>query len=222
MPQRISKKIITFLFIFLILGTLNSNKFSYDFYKIKNVNIIGLNQIETKKLYDDLKIFKNRNIFLFNKKEISKVIYSNKTVEKFEIDKIYPSTLKVEIKKTELLALMKKNGVNYSIGANGNFIEIRENILGLPFIFGDIDADNFFYLKKIIDISSFKFSYVKNLYYFKSNRWDIMTKDGLTLKLPGNLSVEKMNLISKIIKKQNFNNIKFFDFRQNNMLVINE
>ena len=222
MPQRISKKIITFLFIFLILGTLNSNKFSYDFYKIKNVNIIGLNQIETKKLYDDLKIFKNRNIFLFNKKEISKVIYSNKTVEKFEIDKIYPSTLKVEIKKTELLALMKKNGVNYSIGANGNFIEIRENILGLPFIFGDIDADNFFYLKKIIDISSFKFSYVKNLYYFKSNRWDIMTKDGLTLKLPGNLSVEKMNLISKIIKKQNFNNVKFFDFRQNNMLVINE
>ena len=49
-----------------------------------------------------------------------------------------------------------------------------------------------------------------------------MTKDGLTLKLPGNLSVEKMNLISKIIKKQNFNNVKFFDFRQNNMLVINE
>ena len=150
------------------------------------------------------------------------MIYSNRTVEEFEIDKIYPSTLNIKIKKTKLLALTQKNGKNFFIGANGNLIEINDNISELPFIFGNVDIDNFLNFKKIIDISNFKFSYIKNLYYFKSNRWDILTKDGLTLKMPNNLTVEKLNLISKVIKNQNLENAELFDFRQNNMLVINE
>ena len=65
MHQRISKKIFIFLFIFFILGTINNTKLSHDFYKVKKFNIIGLNQIEEKKLYDDFKILKNVNIFFF-------------------------------------------------------------------------------------------------------------------------------------------------------------
>ncbi len=222
MHQRISKKLFIFLFIFFILGTINNSKLSYDFYEVKNFNISGLNEIEKKKLYNDFKILKNVNIFFFNKKDISKMIYSNNTVEEFEIDKIYPSTLNIEIKKTKLLALTRKNGNNYFVGANGNLIEINDNVLELPFVFGKIDIDNFLYFKKIIDNSNFDFNNIKNLYYFKSNRWDILTKDGLNIKMPNNLTVEKLNLISKVIKNQNLNNVELFDFRQNNMLVINE
>ena len=222
MHQRISKKFFIFLFFFFILGTINNTKLSYDFYKVKRFNISGLNEIEEKKLYDDFKILKNGNIFFLSKKDISEIIYSYRTVEEFEIDKIYPSTLNVEIKKTELLALTKKNGKDYFVGANGNLIEINDNIPELPFIFGNLDIDNFLYLKKIIDISNFEFSYIKNLYYFKSKRWDILTKDGFILKMPNNLTVEKLNLISKVIKNQNLENAKLFDFRQNNILVINE
>ena len=222
MHQRISKKFFIFLFFFFILGTINNTKLSYDFYKVKRFNISGLNEIEEKKLYDDFKILKNGNIFFLSKKDISEIIYSYRTVEEFEIDKIYPSTLNVEIKKTELLALTKKNGKEYFVGANGNLIEINDNIPELPFIFGNLDIDNFLYLKKIIDISNFEFSYIKNLYYFKSKRWDILTKDGFILKMPNNLTVEKLNLISKVIKNQNLENAKLFDFRQNNILVINE
>ena len=222
MHQRISKKLFIFLFIFFILGTINNSKLSYDFYKVKKFNISGLNEVEKKKLYNDFKILKNVNIFFFNKRDISKMIYSNKNVEEFEIDKIYPSTLNIKIKKTKLLALTQKNGNNYFVGANGNLLEINDNFLELPFIFGNIDIDNFLYFKKIIDNSNFEFNYIKNLYYFKSNRWDILTKDGLTIKMPNNLTVEKLNLISKVIKNQNLNNVELFDFRQNNMLVINE
>ena len=222
MPQRISKKIIIFLFIFFVLGTITNTKLSYDFYKVKNFNISGLNQMEKKRLYDDFKIFKNTNIFFFNKKDISKILYHNKTIEEFEIDKVYPSTLNIEIKKTKLLAITKKNGIDYFVGANGNLIEIKDNIFELPFVFGNIDVNNFLYFKKIIDISNFKFNHIKKLYYFKSNRWDISTKDGLTLKMPTDLTVEKLNLIFKVIKKHNLDNVSFFDFRQNDMLVINE
>ena len=68
----------------------------------------------------------------------------------------------------------------------------------------------------------FQINKIKSLYYFKSNRWDIITKDGLLLKMPINLTVKKVNLIFEIIKKNNFNNVKIIDFRQNNFMVINE
>ena len=222
MPQRISKKITVYLFIFLILTTITNTRLTFDFYKVKEININGVNQIEKKKLYDDFKIFQNYNIFLFDKKDISKIIYSNKSIEEFEVDKIYPSSLNIEIKKTKLLALTKKNNTNFVIGANGNLLNIRDDITELPFVFGDVDLNNFLYLKEIIDISNFEYNSIKDLYYFKSNRWDILTKDGSILKMPKNLTVEKLNLIFKIIKNQKLNNAKTFDFRQKNMLVINE
>ena len=68
--QRTSKKIYIYIFIFFTLVTITNSKLSYDFYKVKKFNISGLNQLETIKLNNDLKIFDNINIFLFNKKKV--------------------------------------------------------------------------------------------------------------------------------------------------------
>ena len=222
MLQQISKKIFIYLFIFFTLVTINNKKLTYDFYKIKNFTIKGLNQSETEKLRDNIKIFEDINIFEFNKKDISKIIYSNKIIESFKIIKIYPSTLKIDIQKTKFLAITKKNGNDYIVLENGNLIEYKDENLDLPFIFGDVNVNNFLFFKKMIDSSKFEFKKIKNLYYFKSNRWDILTNQGLTLKMPLDLTVQELNNFFKIIKKDNFRDMKLFDFRQKNMMVINE
>ena len=156
MPQRISKKILIYLFVFFTLVTINNTKISNDFYKIKKFNISGLNKIETSKIYDDLIIFKNNNIFLFNNENISEKIYSNNFVEKFKIFKLYPSTLNIEIEKTKFLAITKKNNKDYLIGTNGKLIEIKDTISNMPFIFGKINVQNFLKFKKAMDNSNFK------------------------------------------------------------------
>ena len=46
-------------------------------------------------------------------------------------------------------------------------------------------------------------------------------KDGLTLKMPPNLTEEKLNLIFAIIQSNNFDDDKVIDYRQNDMIVIN-
>ncbi len=222
MPRRISKKILIYLFIFFSLVTINNTKLSNNFFKIKQLNVSGLNIIETKKIYDDLVIFKNDNIFLFDKENISEIIHSNKIVEKFKIFKVYPSTLNVEIKKTKFLAITKKNNNDYLIGSNGKLIEMNNTIYDIPYIFGNVNVQIFLNFKKTIDDSNFKFYEIENLYHFKSNRWDIKTKGGLSLKLPSNLTVQKLNLIYEIIQKDKFNGNKILDFRQSNMMVINE
>ena len=221
MHQRISKKIIIYIFIFFTLVTITNSKLSNNFYIIKKLNIIGLNQSETEKIYNELKVFENTNIFSFDKKGISKKIYSNKIVEEFKVLKIYPSILNVEIKKTKFLAITKINNNDYFVGSNGKLIELEDSYLDLPYIFGNINVNDFLNFKKIIDGSNLNFNEIKNLYYFKSKRWDVITKDGITLKMPYNLNVKRLNLILEIIQKENFKDIKIIDFRQDKMLVTN-
>tara|TARA_Y100001970_G_scaffold273144_1_gene370883 strand:+ start:940 stop:1608 length:669 start_codon:yes stop_codon:yes gene_type:complete len=221
MHQRISKKIIIYLFIFFTLVTVTNRNLSNSFYLIKEFNVDGLNSIETEKISNDLKIFENINIFLFDKENISEKIYSNKIVEKLNVFKNYPSTLNIKIKKTKFLAMTKKNNSNYLIGANGNLIKVDSTNFDLPFIFGNIETNDFLNFKEIIDNSNLKFNDIKNLYYFKSNRWDVAMKNGLTLKMPPNLTSEKLNLIFKMIQRNVFDDNKIIDYRQKNMIVIN-
>ena len=222
MHQRISKKIFIYLLIFFTLVTITNKKLAFDLFKIKEFNIISTYDLDTKKIYDDLKDFKNTNIFSFEKENILNIIYSNKAVEEFEVYKIYPSTLNVKIKKTKILGITKKKNIDYFVGANGNLIEINNIDYNLPYIFGNVDIKSFLSLKKLIDNSNFEFDEIDSFYYFNSNRWDIVKKNGLVLKLPHELSVKKMNLIYEIIKNDKFKNFKNFDFRQGDIMVINE
>ncbi len=222
MPQQISKKIFIYLFIYLMLVTITNEKISYDFYKVRKFNITGLNELDTNLLKQNIEIFKNMSIFSINKKDISKIIYSDKTINDFEIIKMYPSTLQIKIKKSNFLAITKKNGRNYYVLENGNLIKTQNQDLKLPYIFGDVDINNFLDLKKKIDSSVLGFNEIENFYYFKSTRWDILTKSGLIIKMPINLTVKKINFFFEIIQKQNFDDVKILDFRQENMMITND
>ena len=58
-------------------------------------------------------ILKKKNLFTINKTDIKEVIEKNKVVEKYDINKIYPSSLKINIYKTKILANMNKGGENF-------------------------------------------------------------------------------------------------------------
>ena len=185
MHRQISKKIFIYLFIYIVLVTLNNVNFSKSLFPlISNIEIFGLSEIENKKLHKKIKEISNENIFYLDKKKISETIYSNKIVEKLFVYKNYPSKLKIDIKKANLIAITKKNNLSYYISSNGNLIETKNLQIDLPFVFGNIDIKEFLKLKKIIDDSDFNFNDIKNLYYFKSKRWDLETEDGLVVKLP--------------------------------------
>ena len=223
MHQQISKKFFIYLFVFLMLVTVNNTKLSqFNFPKIDNLEIVGLDETESKKLYENIKSIKKKNIFSLNEIKISNIVYSNKTIQGFTIFKKYPSKLKIEIEKAKLLAITKKDNLNFFIGSNGNLIQVNNSQINLPFVFGDINLVEFFKFKKIIDDSNLSFNEIKNLYYFKSKRWDIETKDGLIIKLPLKGINTSLHLLSKISNKEEFKNIKLIDFRQNNQVIINE
>ena len=223
MPQQISKKIIIYLsFLLMLVTTNNINLLTLDFFKISNLNIVGLQYEEKEKFKESLNFLKNKNLKFLDKDEILKKIFLNKTVEDLSIFKNYPSDLKIIIKKTKFLATTKKANQNYYIGSNGKLI-LAENLENnLPFVFGDVDVANFLKLKNSILKTEFNYDQVKNLYYFKSKRWDIETKDGLIIKLPLNNVEKALKTLSKILISKKFVNIKVVDLRQKNQVILND
>jgi cell division septal protein FtsQ len=224
MHQRTNRKIIIYLFLFAILASVNNFKYiNLQLFKIDLINISGLNDTENSNLYEKITDYKKKNIFFIDNLEISKNINSNNLVEKFWVFKEYPSTININLIKTNFLGITKINNIDYLIGSNGKLIKKRnDQAIDLPFIFGSVDANDFLILKEILDKSNFNVSKIENFYYFNSNRWDIKTKKGLVIRLPSEINVNLLNTVNQIIEDENFKNIKTLDFRQTNQIITYE
>jgi len=224
MHQQTNRKIIIYLFLFAILASVNNFKYiNLQLFKIDLINISGLNDMENSNLYEKIRNFEKKNIFFIDNLEISKNINSNNLVEKFWVFKEYPSTININLIKTNFLGIAKINNIDYLIGSNGKLIKKRnDQEIDLPFIFGSIDANDFLILKEILDKSNFDASKIEKFYFFKSNRWDIKTKKGLIIRLPSEINVNLLNTVNQIIEDEKFKNIKTLDFRQTNQIITYE
>ena len=214
-------KIIVYLILLFILSTTNGkfagsqNNYSSIDYKI---NIEGLSNIQNLKISNELSNLFYKDIFFMDKKEINNIMNKYNFIEEYSIKRIYPSTINVKIKPTKYLA-RTSNDNKLLVGANGKLIKNEENNEILPYIFGEFNSTDFLDLKKNIEQSKFTFKELKTLYFFQSNRWDILTNNDILIKLPLNNSLEPLNLAYKIISSDEIEK-KIIDLRVKNNLII--
>ena len=223
MHQLIDKKkriLIYFLLLFVLSTT--SVKFSerQNIYssKINQINIEGLSKADNTKIYNALEDLFHKNILLVDKEEIQKVIGSYNIVEEYSIKKIYPSTMNINIKPTRFIARLSSN--DQLVGANGKLIDDKKNKEILPYIFGEFKSKDFLKFKKDITQSRFTLTKLKTIYFFPSNRWDILTYDNILIKLPQDNISKSLNLAYKIINSNDFQNKNLIDLRINHNLII--
>ncbi len=223
MRQQKGKIFFIYLFIFLIVSSINNNTLNkIQFENIKNVMISGLNENENVNLLKDIKVLNLKNIFFFNGKEISKVINSNSLVEKYEIFKKYPNTIDIEIEKTNFLAKINNNGKTFLIGSNGKLSDLKFSDKELPFIFGKPEISEFIEFTNIIEQSKFSLDEIKNLYFFPSKRWDLELKSNIILKLSKDHTKLSLDQAFAFLNNNNFNNIKIVDARIKNQIILDE
>ena len=223
MQKQKSKKIWIYFFLFLAIGSLNNKNFKeFNFKNIDKIRITGLEGNNKFELLENLDFLKINNLFFLNKENIIEIIRSNDLVENYSLFKTYPSTLKIKIDKTKFLAKVKKKGKSYFLGSNGRLIAAEDIGQEIPFIFGNFENKNFFELKKAIDQSNFDYSEIKNLFFFKSGRWDIETNSGLLIKLPKNNIKKSLDLFFMFLIENNDKTIKQIDLRQLNQIIVNE
>ena len=223
MHQRKSKKILIYFLLFISLGTLSHKDFyENNLIRLNQIIITGLDEKNNNDLVNRLDYIRLNNLFFLEKTKIIEIINTNPLIEKYSVFINYPSTLNIKIEKTKFLAKVNKDGKSFFLGSNGKLMESFQIKNDLPSIYGDFNNENFFNLKKIIDESDINYEQIKNLFFFKTGRWDIETHEGLLIKLPKNRVEKSIKLLIDFLDQNKEKKLNLVDLRQYNQIVINE
>ena len=223
MHQRKSKKILIYFFLLIIFSSISNNSINnFNLSKIQNVNISGLDKKDNMIAMNKVKNLNLGNIFFIDKNEIEELFESNSLIEKYEVFKKYPSTININVEKTNFFAKINNNGKFFLIGSNGKLTPAEDFNYELPYIFGKLNINEFLKFKQIIEKSKFNYKQIDNLYFFPSNRWDIKLKEDILLKLPRNFTVKKLNHLYEFLENNNEKNFGVVDYRVENQIILNE
>ena len=167
MHQRKGKKVLIYFFLLILVGSINNiNLSNLKFDGIKDINLDGLSDKDNTILLKEIHNLNLNNIFFVSKEDIKNTIEANSLVEKYNIFKVYPNSLNINIKKTKFLARINNNGKIFLIGSNGKLSKNNISTIQLPFIFGNPEIKEFLNFKKIIDESKFSYDEIESLYFF--------------------------------------------------------
>ena len=217
-----SRKVLIYFFLLILLGSINNISFNkINFNQVKNIKISGLDVSESKILSKKIQNLNLEFFFLLNSDKINQIINSNNLVENYKIIKIYPSTLDVYIKKTDLVAKINLEGELYYIGSNGKLLDSNFSNNELPYIFGKPNIQDFLTFLKLIDNSKISYEEIKSFYYFQSKRWDIKLKNNVVIKLSNTNLKKSLDRAYRFLNDNSFQNIKIIDVRINDQVIIN-
>ena len=217
-----SRRVLIYFFLLILLGSINNISFNkIDFNQVKNIKITGLDFSESKILSKKIQNLNLENFFLLNSEKIIQIINSNNLVENYKIIKIYPSTLNVYIKKTDLVAKINLEGELYYIGSNGKLIDNNFSNDELPHIFGKPNIQDFLTFLKFLDNSKISYEEINSFYYFPSKRWDIKLKNNVVIKLSNTNIKKSLDRAYEFLNDSSFKNIKIIDARINDKIIIN-
>ena len=204
MHQLISKKkYLIYLFFFILLTTFNNlNLSKLDIFKIKEIDVYEENTDKNlsikKNVKKDLMLFKNKNIFFLDNNQIKLQIQKNEWVSKFSIKKEYPSKIIVNLKRAIPIANIVIDEEIFFVGSNFKLIKSNNLNKNLPNIFGLPNMKDLKNFINELELSKMDYRMISDLYYLKSKRWNIKTKDGIFIKLPSYDTVKFLNLANKL------------------------
>ncbi len=218
------RKRFIFAFVLLILlstyNLQNHYSISSKFY-IKKIIVENNFILKEEDIIQNLLFLYKTNLFFLGEKKLKHQINKMDFVESFKIKKIFPNTIKIEIYEKKPIAILQKKERRYYYTNKDEIVDFKtlENYKNLPVIFGNEKDFKILYtnLKK----TNFPIKTIEKFFLYKSKRWDLLTTNNITIKLPINEYNKSLNNFIKITKNKNLNKYKTFDYRINGQLILN-
>ena len=215
MLQKIDNKkyIFFYLIIFIILSSIhNSNFKNYNFFTIKKIEVVGLNETDNLLLENKLTDLIGSNIFSL-KKESFKLINTVNLIKSYDVKKIYPNQVKVNLEPAVAISVVRYLNEKVILGNNGKIIYLKNLPENIPEVTGTNDIKKVFQTIKIFNKSNFDIKNIKKINFFPSERIDIELESDRKIKFPINLTIENLNFSKRLIEKEEFNKSKIIDLR---------
>lgn len=218
-------RLYLYLFFFIFLSSIINFQF-LEIYKnkflIKQINIIGLPTNEKKIIENELKNLKNTNIFELNEDKILKVLNKFNFLDEIYVRKVIPSIINIDLSKTSILGKTFVNQENLYVGKNGKFIKSNQvfETKDISTIYGDFKVKEFLELINILNSNRLDINKIREYYYFKNKRWDLLFYSGVILKLPSQNIDDSIKIYKNLSDNINLKDKKIIDLRVQNQIIL--
>ena len=214
-----------YVFAFLFLTTITNHNYSNilsNFFLVKDVNI-EINSYELRNILEKkTKFLIDENIFFLNRELILNKLKSLKFIENIEIHKKFPSTIRIQANKTDLIAITYINQKKYFVGLNGNFIPEKavSNNKKLPVIFGKFKINDYIQIKDLLKKKNLKYNKIIKYYFHKNKRWDLYFENNIILMLPNNDIEYSLDIYENFSKQNQIKPNSIIDLRIPKRLIL--
>ena len=200
-----------YVFAFLFLTTITNHNYSTilsNFFLVKDVNI-------------DVNSNEFRNILEKKTKFLNKV-KSLKFIENIEIHKKFPSTIRIQANKTDLIAITYINQNKYFVGLNGNFIPEKavSNNKKLPVIFGKFNVNDYMEITNLLKKKNLNYNKINKYYFHKNKRWDLYFENNIIVMLPNKNIEYSLNIYQNFSKINQIKPNTIIDLRIPKRLIL--
>ena len=221
MLQKIGKKnyIFFYLIIFIIISSIHNSNFKYNnFFSIKEIKVIGLNNENNSFLQNKFTDLVGSNIFALNKKSFE-LINSINSIKNYNVKKIYPNQVKVYLEPAVAVGVVKNSNEFVILGDNGKIINLETLPKNVPEVTGTNDMKKIFQTIEIINKSNFEIQNIEKIIFFPSKRIDLELENKKKIKFPVNFTIDDLNFGFKVINDEKFNQSRIIDLRIPNKVI---
>ena len=215
------KRTIIALAILILFTTITSKqKIVISKFNLKEIIIYNNSLIKDEDLKKLLMPIYNKNLLFLKNAEIKQLLFDESFIESFKIKKKYPETLKIEIfEKKPIAILLNKKGKFY-VSEKIDLIKFKKlpKYKNLPYILGD--RDKFEILFNNLNSINFPLEKINKYILFETKRWDLITENKKTIKLPPKDYIMSLKNYLEIENKNDFKKFKVFDYIINNQLIL--
>ena len=220
------KRIFFFIFLFIFLSTIQipiNKKYSDKslFFPINFIEITGTSKIDKVNLLNDFNDFLGLNLFFLNKKKFEEILLKNKLIKNFTVSKEYPNTIQIKIDEINFLGILIRHNNKYFISDNDLVILYNQDLYeeNLPRVYGKDSEKYFSDFKKFLIENNFDIENIKEYYYFRTNRWDLVLNDNKKIKLSTNKLHDNIKLLNRILLDEEFKKYSIIDLRIENKII---
>ena len=215
------KRLVIALSLLILLTTINTQQiFVISKFNLKTIEIKNNLLLKNEEIKNLLIPFYNKNLLFLDNNKIKKALMQNSFIESFNIKKIYPSTLIIQIFEKKPIAVLFNKKNKYYLSERIDLIEFKNlpNYKALPYILGNKDDFKIFYnnLKKI----NFPTDIIEKYTFYETNRWDLKTKNNQVIKLPSKKYTKSLENFLNLKRKNDFEKYQLFDYRISNQLIL--
>lgn len=169
---------------------------------IDTITIAGLTELQEREILDAAGVSSRNSLLFLDPDAVRDRLRAIPLVRDVAVRKLYPSRVSVTVTERQPYALWQKDGQVSVVAADGTVIDRMrdERFAALPFVVGEGANAHLDDYAAILDAAGDLRGRIKAGLRVANRRWDLVTKEGVVLRLPEERAAEAIALAARLAR----------------------